>query len=134
TALVDCDLTGAKRDHSIHSSPTIVDSQTILRSKDLPSEFLRQCGLQEWQIELAKLHRQPLDVNSATESFYRILELRARAPVLISNLFISYSHADTAFVDNLEPILANKQIPFWRDVHHATAGRWDKIIDRALRL
>jgi hypothetical protein len=53
---------------------------------------------------------------------------------LISPLFISYAHKDSPFVDELEKYLNNKGIRFWRDVHHATAGRLEKQIDRAIRL
>ncbi len=54
-------------------------------------------------------------------------------PVQIFHLFISYSHADSAFVDKIEEKLNEKGIRFWRDVHHATAGRLEKQIDRAIR-
>jgi hypothetical protein len=51
-----------------------------------------------------------------------------------SRLFISYTHDDSEFVTALETKLDEKGIRYWRDVHHATAGRLDKVIDRAMRL
>ncbi|HEU0295439.1 MAG TPA: toll/interleukin-1 receptor domain-containing protein, partial [Anaerolineales bacterium] len=44
-----------------------------------------------------------------------------------------YSHADTIFVNKLSDCLSDKGIRFWRDVPHATAGRLEKQIDRAIR-
>jgi hypothetical protein len=51
----------------------------------------------------------------------------------INPLFISYSHTDSAFVDNMERHLNAKGIGFWRDVRHATAGRLERVVDRAMR-
>ena len=65
---------------------------------------------------------------------YLVHDLRASRPLQISSLFISYSHADGAFVDHIERRLTAAGIRFWRDVHHARAGRLEKQIDRAIRL
>ena len=60
--------------------------------------------------------------------------MRAHQAIQISPLFISYSHADASFVNKLEKFLNGRGIRFWRDVHHATAGRLERQIDRAIRL
>jgi hypothetical protein len=51
----------------------------------------------------------------------------------INPLFISYCHEDGVFVDELERYLDEKGIRFWRDIHDATAGRLEKVVDRAIR-
>ncbi len=47
-------------------------------------------------------------------------------------LFISYSHADREFVEQLEKRLEAARIRYWRDKHDATAGPLDKIISHAI--
>lgn len=59
--------------------------------------------------------------------------LRTEEPVQEPALFISYSHADAAFVDRLGIALNDKDIRFWRDIHDATAGRVEKQIEQAIR-
>ena len=66
------------------------------------------------------------------EILYKVHDIRAHQPVQISPLFISYSHADSAFVNRVEKYLNEKGIRFWRDIHHATAGKLEKQIDRAI--
>ena len=94
---------------------------------------LRGCGLSDWEIEYAKLYNPDLSNQEIDEILYKIHDMRAQQPLQISPLFISYSHADSAFVDKIGERLNAKGIRFWRDVHHATAGRLEKQIDRAIR-
>ncbi len=46
---------------------------------------------------------------------------------------ISYSHKDSAFVDKIEKRLDESGIDTWRDIRDATAGRLEKVVDRAMR-
>lgn len=118
-----------------HEGPSLVGVDTLSRCGWLlPEEFLRKSGFSEWQIEAAKLHRPDLMNEEMGNLLYRIYDLRAQQPVQVSPLFISYSHADRAFVDSLEQRLVRAGIRFWRDVHHASAGRLETQIDRAIRL
>ncbi|MBI4732291.1 MAG: toll/interleukin-1 receptor domain-containing protein [Chloroflexi bacterium] len=64
---------------------------------------------------------------------YRIHDLRFSQALQINSLFISYSHKNSAFVDEMENHLNEKGIRFWRDTHDATAGRLEKVINRAIR-
>ena len=117
-----------------HHGPSIIGHETIANSLGRISEtFLRGCGLSDWEIESAKLYIPDLDNNEIDEILYKIHDLRATQPLQISPLFISYSHSDGAFVDKMEEQLNSKGIRFWRDVHHATAGRLEKQIDCAIR-
>ena len=100
----------------------------------IPSQFLRGCGLSDWEIEAARLYDPALSTEQITDIHYRVVNLRAGSPIQIGSLFISYTHDDSRFVEAIEKKLNEKRIRYWRDVHHATAGRLDKVIDRAMRL
>jgi len=118
-----------------HEEPSSLSTDTILLSKGrIPATFLRGCGLSDWEIELAKLYRHDLSSEEVNNVLYKIYDLRAYQAIQINPLFISYSHMDEAFVDKLEELLNKNGIRFWRDVYHATAGRLEKQIDRAIRL
>jgi len=52
--------------------------------------------------------------------------------VQVSPLFISYSHADSVFVDKVESQLNAKGVRFWRDIHEMKAGKIEKQIDQAI--
>jgi len=117
-----------------HLAPSIIAADAIKLSKGEISEvFLRGCGLGDWEIESAKLYKPGLSNQEIININYKIFDLRASQSIQISPLFISYSHADTPFVEKLEPCLVKKGIRFWRDVHDATAGRLETQIDHAMR-
>ncbi len=130
-----CDLSKAFDLESVkHHGPSTVGVETFRLSRGkIPEAFLRGCGLGEWEIESARLYDPDLSYDDIIKTQYKIFDLRAR-PLQINNLFISYSHDDSEFVDKLESQLNNRSIRFWRDVYHATAGRMEKVIDRAMRL
>ncbi len=117
-----------------HFTQSTIDIHTIKKSGGkIAVEFLRGCGLSDLDIEYAKLANPDLTVQEVSEITHRIFELKATRPIQISPLFISYSHANSAFVDKLETKLNEKGIRFWRDIHDATAGRLETQIDRAIR-
>lgn len=117
-----------------HMSPSTIGIDTIYCSKgQIPEAFLRGCGVPDSFIEFAKLYQEGISRDEINTILYRVQELRAGQPVQISPLFISYSHADSAFVDVMEEHLDERGVRFWRDVHHATAGRLETQIDRAIR-
>ena len=118
-----------------HKGPSTIGTDTIAKSKGkIPEVFLRGCGLTDWEIESAKLYNPELTNEEIVKIQYRIYDLRATQAIQINPLFISYSHADSAFVDKLETHLNIKGIRFWRDIHDAIAGPLEKQIDRAMRL
>ncbi len=136
TVFNSCDLSEAiDLDKIKHEGPSTVGAEALRLSKGkIPESFLRGCGLSDWEIESAKLYAPDLSNDQIIDIQNNVFRLRAQQPLQISSLFISYSHADGAFVDKLETHLIKKGIRFWRDVHHATAGRLEKVIDRAMRL
>lgn len=117
-----------------HKGPSTVGMDTIQRSKgNVPEMFLRGCGLSDVEIEFAKLINPNLSNHEITDIQYRMYDLRATQAVQVAPLFISYSHADSKFVDAMEEQLNSKGIRFWRDIHDMKAGRVEKQIDRAIR-
>lgn len=121
-------------DEAIHLTASVVSTDTLRLSKGkIPVKFLRGCGLSDWEIESAKLYNPDLSNEDINGILYRMYEIRAQQPLQISPLFISYSHADSSFVDKLEKLIDDMGIRFWRDIHHATAGRLETQIDRAIR-
>lgn len=135
TTFADADLVEAKGLETIrHLGPSTVGTDTLYRSAGkLPEAFLRGCGLSDWQIESAKLYQPELSNEEITDILYRVHDLRAQQAIQISPLFISYTHTDAPFVDRLETHLKGVGVRFWRDVHHSTAGRLERQIDRAIR-
>jgi uncharacterized protein YjbI with pentapeptide repeats len=135
TIFGNCDLSESLGLQTVfHRAASTIGTDTISRSKGkIPTKFLRGCGLSDWEIEAAKLYDPDLSNDEITDIQYRIYELRATRTIQTSPLFISYSHADSPFVDELEKLLNEKGIRFWRDIHNATAGRLEKQIDRAIR-
>lgn len=120
---------------SVHVGPSSVTTSTLLLSKGIvPEVFLRGCGLTDWEIEATKLHNPNLTNEEINDIQYRIFDLRAEQPFQFSSLFISYSHADTSFVDFLGEHFERKGIRYWRDIHHSTSGRLERVVDRAIRL
>ncbi len=117
-----------------HRGPSIIDNRTLVQSQgQIPGAFLRGCGLSDWEIEAVKLHRPLLSTDELTDITYEIHRLKGESPIQINPLFISYSHADTLFVEVLEMLLDNKHIRYWRDVHNLKAGRLETQIERAIR-
>ena len=117
-----------------HIGPSELGYHTLMMSKDLPESFLKGCGLQDWEIEATKLHARELCAEEITRILYRIHDLRVQRVLLINPLFISYAHDDKSFVAKIEEVFKGKGIRYWRDVHHATAGRLEKQVDQAMRL
>ena len=132
--ILNMDLSQTYGLETITISPSTIGIDTIQLSKgEIPEIFLRGCGLSDLEIQPAKLYKPDLSNQEINEIIYKILDFRANQSIQISPLFISYSHANTSFVEKLEHSLIEKGIRFWRDVHHATAGRLETQIDRAMR-
>ena len=117
-----------------HWGPSTIDHTTLTKSRNLPDVFLRGVGLQNWQIEEAKLLQPYLSNSEINDIIYRVYDLRAHQAIQISPLFISYSHENARFVDAIEKKLIDKGVRFWRDIHNMTAGKMEKQVDRAMSL
>jgi len=133
--LADCNFKKAEGlELCNHGAPSFIDFRTLHKFTSLPYRFLIGCGLSDWQIKAAELENPELDANQITNIGYDLMNARTGKPIQIGSLFISYSQNDSGFVDALTPLLTANGIRFWLDVKHATAGRLDQQIDRAIRL
>jgi hypothetical protein len=135
THLASIDLSQAKGlEAGSHPSPSYISTDTLQLSKGkIPVAFLRGCGLSDVDIEYAKLANPELSNQEINTIVYKIYDLRATRAIQINPLFISYSHKDSTFVDAMEKRLDEKGIRFWRDIHDATSGRLEKVVNRAMR-
>jgi len=118
----------------IQAGPSRISTDTFVRSKGkIPAAFLRGCGLSDWEIEAVKLYNPDLSNEERNKVLYRIYDLQVRQAIQVSHLFISYSHADSTFVDKLGKYLQDQGIRYWRDTHEMKAGRIEAQIDRGIR-
>lgn len=99
-----------------HHSPSHISIDTIVLSEGkIPDAFLRGCGLSDADIEHTKLSDPSLGIDEIDKILYKIHQSRAAQARQISPLFISYSDADSRFVDKVGNRLDQKGIRFWRD-------------------
>lgn len=116
-----------------HRGPSYISIDTFAFSRGkIPEVFLRGCGLSDADIEYAKLSSPALGVEEINKILRKIHDLRAAQAPQISPLFISYSDADSRFVDKVGNSLTKKGIRFWHDIHDRKAGRMEKQMDRAI--
>lgn len=136
TEFADVDLsTVIGLDTARYTAPSTIGTNTLSKSAgNISKFFLRGCGLSDWEIECAKLYDPSLSNEEINNIQYRIHDIRVRRAFQINPLFISYSHSDGAFVDAVERLLVEQGIRFWRDVHHAVAGRLERQIDQAIHI
>jgi uncharacterized protein YjbI with pentapeptide repeats len=135
TNLVNVDLSQVDYlDEAKHYGPSHISVDTLQLSKGKISEkFLKGCGLSDWEIESAKLYQERLSTKEIDDILYRVHDLRAGQSMQLNPLFISYSHKDSTFIDCIEKHLDERGVRFWRDIHDATAGRLEKVVDWAIR-
>lgn len=136
TVLGFIDLQEAKGLGSVlHRGPSALSVDVLKGSRgQLPAKFLKGCGLSDWEIENAKIYDPELSEDERTTLLYEISRLQGEQPIQVNPLFISYSHPDAVFIEQLEPQFEAQGIRFWRDVHDLRAGRLETQIDRAIRL
>jgi uncharacterized protein YjbI with pentapeptide repeats len=116
-----------------HRGPSHISMDTLIRSAGkIPEVFLRGCGLSDADIEYARLSNPHLGLDEINKILGRIHELRAAQALQLSPLFVSYSRANSQFVEKLGRKLAGKGIRYWRDVHEMQAGRIEKRTDSAV--
>ncbi len=116
TVLADVDLSTTKGLSSCkHLGPCTVDHRTIEKSKNVPLEFWRGCGLPDALIDYT---------SSLTSSVIRFY-----------SCFISYSSKDQEFAERIHADLHNNGVRCWFAPHDLPIG--EKIldgIDQAIRM
>jgi uncharacterized protein YjbI with pentapeptide repeats len=102
TRLLNTDLRGASGlEAVVHRGPCVVDADTLMKADNLPSRFLRGCGLSDTAIAAA-YHGNEETLATALESkegFY--------------TCFISYSAKDKSFAERLHTDLQNNGVRCW---------------------
>ena len=116
-----------------HLGPSIIEHRTLAHHPHLPPTFLQGCGLQAWEIEAARLYDPALTPAQINDAIQQIHQARTQHPLQIHNLFLSYSYANTPFIEHLETDLNTRHIRYWRDEHDAPKGRLHNIVTRAMR-
>jgi len=109
-----------------------IDTLTMSRGRISPS-VLRDCGFLPWQVKMAELFDDTLDLNQVAEIQNEMFNLRTEQFPWAGGIFISYSHDDSTLVDKLHDRLKRIGFPVWLDRHDLTAGPLQKQVDRALR-
>jgi uncharacterized protein YjbI with pentapeptide repeats len=118
----------------MHFSPSVISIDTISKTLGrIPAAFLRGCGLSPWEVATARLYDPKLKAHEIADIQREIFQLRTKGPLFIGRVFISYSHADSRFVDKLEEALCNEGTTVWRDVHDLVAGPLERQVFDAIR-
>jgi hypothetical protein len=119
-----------------HHGPSTIGIDVIRQSKgQIPHEFLRGCGMLPWEIELARLYDPNLTPGQIADILDRdIFAKRTDGPLYLGGIFISYSHADSKFVDKLHMQLKDSGANVWLDRHDMLAGDMERQVARAIRI
>jgi hypothetical protein len=80
-----------------HLGPAEITASTLVKSAgELSIGFLRGYGLNEWEIEAAKLYRR-LSPRELVDAIYKISDLRCDPLINFHSCFISFSNQDAEF-------------------------------------
>lgn len=135
--LVDVDLSTVKGlDKGNHGSPSTIGMDTLFKSKGIiPIDFLRQCGLQPWEIEFSRLYDPALKPGEIAEILdTNLFQTRTHGPLYLGGIFISYSYEDSKFVDKIYKQLKEAGAVVWLDRHDMLAGDVQKQIAKTIRI
>ena len=118
-----------------HLGPSSLDHRTLAKSGPLPLAFLRGCGLNDWEIEAAKLYQPGLTPTQINDVVYRIYGLRADPLIQFYSCFISYASKDHTFAQRLYADLQDSGVRCWFAPEDMKAGaRIRDTIDQQIRL
>ncbi len=97
-----------------HSGPSLLDTHTLAKSKNLPEIFLQGCGLSNWEMKAYKLYEPSLTNDRLMDIQQEIFELRKNgAPIQFHSVFISYSARDKTIAEKLHADLQEKDVRCW---------------------
>jgi uncharacterized protein YjbI with pentapeptide repeats len=136
TVFGNTDLTAVRGlETCVHYGPSTLDHSTLARSGPLPLAFLRGCGLNDWEIEVAKLYDSRLTAGQVNDILYSIYPLRTNPLIQFYGCFFSYASQDLKFVDRLYEDLQNKGVRCWAAFKDMKTGdRIRDTIDQQVRL
>jgi len=115
TVWADVDLSTSVGLETIqHRGPSTLSFDTMSRSKGrIPEAFLRGCGLTPWQAKLAGLFNPELSPSDIANLLSTDLFMSRTEEMEYPGVFISYSHADSTFVDKLHGRLYGQGLSVW---------------------
>jgi len=133
---LDANLTDALGlEHARFLRQSFVDFATLARAPHLPLQFLRGCGLFDWQIEATQLGRQELTSSEVTDILYKINDLRSQRPLQFYSCFISYSSANEEIARLIFEGLQNHGVRCWYAPEDLKIGdRFRSVIHDAIRV
>ena len=93
------------------------------------------CGYQPWELLSARLRDPNLTAYQVDEITADLFKMRSSSPLIVSGVFISYSHTDAAGLAlKLYERLKRNGASCWLDQHDMVAGAMAAQVERALRL
>ena len=107
-----------------HFGPSSISTDTLVRSQGgIPPEFLRGCGLQDWEIEAARLYDPGLSPVQIEEIQQLVFDLRADPFIQMLSAFISHAHSDKPFARKLHEALQAEGVRCWLDERNVKVGQ-----------
>ena len=117
-----------------HEGPSTIGIDTLFLSQGkIPEAFLRRCGLKKWEILTAKQYDPDLTPVNLVELQKEIFNEWCKGRSMINGCFISYSWANSDFVDKLFDYLQREGIPAWLDCRDMVTGRLQLQIWREIQ-
>jgi hypothetical protein len=135
--LANLDFSTAKgMDKGEHRGPSTIGMDTLLQSKgEIPNSFLRNCGLQPWEIEVTRLYNPALTALEIAEILDTpLLQKRTQGPMYLGGIFISYSHEDSKFVDKISNRLKEAGAVVWLDRYDFESVDVQRPIAKKIRI
>jgi hypothetical protein len=140
TFFSNVDLSEAKGLKSVkHTGPSTIGTDTLVNLKGTISadlrEFLRGCGLEPWEVEMARLYDPAMTSEEIADHMTtKVFAERTRGDRFVGGVFISYAHENLELVDKLHAGLKEQDITTWLDRHDFVAGSITGQIARAIRI
>lgn len=92
----------------------MIDNRTFTKSGPLPEYFLQGCGLSDWEIEAAKLHRPGLTTPERQEIIHRLGVLALdTTPIQYHRCFLSYNSSDEEITRKIHDDLQKRGVRTW---------------------
>ncbi|MCZ6835827.1 MAG: pentapeptide repeat-containing protein [Planctomycetota bacterium] len=122
-------------DKTKHYGASTLGLDTFRQSNgNIADEFLRGCGLSPWELFIVRLYDPDSTAVEIAEIQNELFDRRVKGPLFLGGIFLSYSHNDSQFVDQLEKRLNKEGAVTWRDIHKAVSGPLEHQISEAIRL